>query len=318
MMISQRAIPVLFVATVCFFGMAFFSIFFNSRADDVAQSTTVGNATPVVTTVTTALKSGGTDQTEINLVESDVERVYVYGTATDNNSCLDIDQASNYAIALYRSDLSSSCSGDDNKCYHVANSALTISNCSAADDTTASYTGYVDLAYYADPTDAGSGQSNLTWLATVTVTDDSAGSSSASDSFDMNSLVAFTLSGDLAYGTLAHGDTSTAQTVTFMNTGNRDLDATQSASGDMVCDNAAGSQITVTAVHVDTQADFSYGQNDQALSTAAQRVNLNLLQRTADDTAATKKLYFRLRLPDDTGISGSCTNTLTFTARADS
>lgn len=317
MITAHKAIPLLFVAALCFFGMAFFSILMNSQADDIAQVTTIGNATPVVNSMTTALVQNGSDQTAVTLIESDVRRVYIYGTASDNNGCSEIDQASQYTMTVHRSDVSGSCTADKNNCYPVSATNITIGSC-ATGDTTVTYEGYVDVAYYADPTDGDSPQPGLTWVAAATVADDQAVNASLSDTFEINSLVAFTVAGNIQYDSVAHGDTSTAESIVFTNTGNRDLDTNQSASGDMVCDNEAGSTIPVENVRAALTADFSYNQDGQALTTVAQSLNLNLSQRTDDEVASTKNLYFRIRIPEDTTISGSCNNTLTFTARADS
>lgn len=314
MIMPQRMIPLLFVAALCFFGMAFFSIFINSRADDITQVTTIGNATPAVDSVTTAVASAGTDQTALTLIEGDTRRVYIYGTASDNNGCSEIDQVSQYAISLHRSDMSSTCAADNNNCYLVADANLTLGACTA-NSTSISYEGYVDVAYYTDPTDVGSPQSSLNWQTTVAVEDDYGARSSTADSLEVNSLIAFTLTDAVQYGSVDHGEISSVQSLLFTNTGNRALDAHQSASGDMVCNNGAGSVIPVGNVHVDRGADFVYAQG-QALTSEAQTVTLELDQRTNDTRASTKNLYFRIQIPEDKAVSGQCTNTLTFTARA--
>ena len=82
------------IAVVALVGL----VMVKSEADDTTQSGSVANATPTVDSVTTALATGGADDTSLTLTENTTTTVYVHGTATDNNGCAEIDAANQWSL----------------------------------------------------------------------------------------------------------------------------------------------------------------------------------------------------------------------------
>jgi Flp pilus assembly CpaE family ATPase len=171
----------------------------------------------------------------------------------------------------------------------------------------------VAVNYFADPTDTGAPQVATTWTGRVIVTDDDASASSAvTDTVEMGSLIALDVTSSIAYGTIALGATSSEQTTTITNAGNRAMDAEVSADGDMTC-TTVGS-VAVGQAKWSLSTGFVYASAGTALSTSATSADNSTAQRTGAST--TTPLYWKVQLPSS-GIKGSCSNSITFTAIAD-
>lgn len=304
------------VAVIALAALVLVLVLFRSQADDASQSAVVGNAAPTVDTVTTAIASLGADQSTINPTESGNTTVYIHGTATDNNGCQDISNTGLWSTKVYRTNHASGqlCTEDKNDCY--AQTSASQSGCTGAGDLNSIYEATYTMKFWGDPTDAGATQAATNWTASVTAVDASSGSGSNTDTFEYASLIALTATASLNYGTIALGADSAQQTITFGNSGNRAIDATQTASGDMVCDGAGSNNIPVGNAHISATNGFTYGTADQALTATSTAVNFSLAQRTNDATPQTTNWYGKLRMPS-TGVRGTCTNTVTFTAGAD-
>ena len=273
---------------------------------------------PTVDSVITAITSGGGDQSSIALVESSTKTIYIHGSATDVDGCEEIDTLGQWVIKSFRTDVTDqqNCTLDNNDCYSAGSGTLT--NCApGSGDLDIDYEGVINLHYYADPTDAGSPHSATDWTNFVKVTDDTSKVGWAIDSYEMESLIALTVSGSVDYGTIALGADSVEQTINFTNSGNRAMDADQTADGDMICNGPGSENIAVGNAHLSLSAGFTYGVGDQALTTTATTVDLSLGQRTNDSIISVRSVYLILRMPVD-GVGGTCTNTITFTAKADS
>ena len=292
-------------------------VFFYTRADDTGQTTVVGNASPTVDTVTSAITTGGADQATITPTENTTKTLYFHGAATDNNGCDDFDTAADWSMKLYRTDKTSGCSADNNDCYAGSTDDLTISGCTGASDLNLDYEWEDDIQYFADATDAGSPNAATNWTVSITAADTASASGSNTDTFEMGSLIALSVTASVNYGTVALGADSAEQTITFTDTGNRAIDADQTADGDMSCTGPGSSDIAVGAAHIATLTGFTYGTDDQALTTTATTVDMSLAQRTSEVTPSTDDWFAILRMPA-TGVGGTCTNTITFTAKADS
>ncbi len=274
------------------------------------------NQRPVINTETVAYSSGGADISAVDLVENSTKRIYVHGSATDYDGCTEINDVSRFSIKIFRADLGDLCSGDNNNCYTIAGGSTTVSGCTGGGDYDLNYEGYVDLQYYADPTDSGT-YSAANWSAKVQVTDSPGLPNINFDNFEMNSLIAFNVTASVDYGTIALGADSTQQTITFTNTGNRRLDADQTASGDMACSGEGSVNVPVGNAHLSLNDGFTYGVSDQALTITATNFDLDIEARTNDASPLTKNAYLILRLPS-LGVRGSCTNTITYTAKLQS
>ena len=289
-------------------------VLFYTQADDTSQTTVVGNATPTVDSVTTAITTGGADQATITPTENSTLTLYFHGAATDNNGCDDFDTAGDWSMKLYRTDQGSSCSADNNDCYAGDTGDLTITGCTGGGDLSLDYEWTDAIQYFADATDAGSPNAATNWTAQITAVDTAAASGSGTDTFEMASLIALNVTASVNYGTVALGADSAEQTITFTNTGNRAIDADQTADGDMTC--TLDGSIPVGNAHIATLTGFTYGTADQALTSGATTVDMSLAQRTSEVTPSTDDWFAILRMPG-TGVSGTCSNTVTFTAKAD-
>lgn len=291
-----------------------------SQADDVSQTTTVANAAPTIGSINVATSSLGADATSLTVVENTTTTFYVHGSSSDNNGCNDIDTASNWDMDVYRTNVASAdaCTSDNNDCYkNVSTTQLTFTGCTGAGDNTLTYEWTWSPQYYIDATDTGAPNAATNWTVGVKAGDEAAAASAVTtDTFEINSLIALNVTSSVAYGTLAVGADSAQQTITFTNTGNRDIDANQTASGDMICNGQGSNNITLGNAKISLTNGFTYGTGDASLTTTTTALNLTLARRTNDAAAATKDAYLILRMPS-TNVRGTCTNTVTFAAIAD-
>ena len=179
-------------------------------------------------------------------------------------------------------------------------------------DLTVDYEFDFAVQYYADATDASSDPdySTDTWTAYVAVTDDNSGSDSDSaTTTEMNTLLAIDVTSSVDYGTIALGASNgTAKTVTVTNTGNENsLDATIEQASTWTC--TVG---TIAQSAVDW--NLTDGGAGAGTTVSATPANLSMSINKYGGTA-TDDVYLYLTLPS-TGVGGTCTSTLTFTADA--
>ncbi len=269
------------------------------------------NNAPTIDTITTSLTSLGSDVSSISPSENTTVTVYVHGTASDLDGCEEIDAVSQWTEVMHRTNVASAeaCSADNNDCYA---GTVTLSGCSGGADQDIVYEYSIALQYYADPTDAGAPHSGTNWTSYIKVEDDASASDEGTDTWEYNSLLALNITENVDYGTLTLGAQSAEKSLLFTNTGNRDMDASQSADN-MSC--TAGI-INTTSTHYSATSGFTYGDGTEFTNDAS-TVQLNLLQRTNDASESTKTLYTLLKAPDK-GAGGTCTHTIVFTAIADS
>ncbi len=281
----------------------------------VLETTAYAAVVPTIDSLTIAGPSSyGTAATSISLTENSTTTVYIWGRATDNDTCEQIDAVSNYLGKFYRSDRTQNCTADNNDCYTVG--AWTVDECTAGgQDFQARYQGSVNLQYYADPTDAGSPNSGFNWVAFIRVTDDTSTSAEQTNSTEVESLIALDTTSSVDYGTVVLGGISNEQLVTITNTGNRAIDAVVSANQDLSC--TIGS-VLAGNIKYSLTGGFTYDTQGTAITVAPTTTNVNnsTAQRTNDASPIQTNLYLRVRMPEQ-GTAGTCTNTLTFTAQAD-
>jgi hypothetical protein len=293
-------------------------VLFNSQADTASQSTAITNASPTVDTVLVGITSGGADQSSITLVEDSTKTIYIHGAASDNNGCEDISSGTGWQVIVYMSDVENEigCTADDNDCYAAASvNADLNSSCSGAGDLTTDYEATVALQYYADPTDAGAPNAAYNWVAYVKANDASSATDTLTNTFEVNSLAALEIdSNSISYGSVALGATSGEQSLTIINTGNRAIDLDISADGDLVCNGSGSNDIPVANVEYSLSTGFTHSTNGTDLSTSPTNLDISIAQRTDSDTQ--DDIYFKVLMPS-TGVRGTCTNTLTLTAKND-
>lgn len=307
---------VLLTAVVVIAGVFLF-VLSRSQADDASQSTVVGNAAPTVDTVTTAIVSGGADQSSITLTEGTTRTIYIHGVVTDENGCQDANNSAVWQGRMYRTNhaIGFTCSADSNDCYTPA--SITLTGCTGAGDLNLNYEGTFNVDHYADATDSGAPQAATTWTVGVRAKDASNAQGNNNDTFELSSLLAADATTAINYGTLNLGNTSGQQTITITATGNRAIDLDQTASGDMVCNGQGSQNIPAGNVHLSFTDGFSYGTGDQSVTALASNIDLSLAQRINDASLQTKNIYARVLMPSS-GVYGTCSNSLTFVAKVDS
>lgn len=288
-------------------------------ADVTLQEASAQSAEPSVDAITPSNLSGSGDisipDPGLILNEGVPVSLYVRGTVSDPNGCADLDHI---VIKAYRSGATggSACTPDKNDCYTTTVAHGDIS-CSGVGDTDATFEVTIPVENFADPTDSGSEFEAETWVAEATVHDADANSHSLTNAYEVQSLGAFDLdTSALNYGVLALGELSSQKTVNFTNTGNRLVDAYVEADDDLQSNLSGFDVIQSTAVHYSLTDTFAYGVGTAIEVTPTQTLmDLNLAQQTNDATPTIESGYFLLQMPPD-GISGTYTNTLTFTAYA--
>lgn len=284
------------------------------KADQSDSSATVTNALPVASSV--SLDSGAS---AVSLVEATTKTVTATFTVTDNNGCSDIDSGSPDTIAVfYRTNVSGGavCTPDDANCYSMSCTQDSGTCTTGGSDLTATYTCTSAVQFYADPTDTGSTFSATDWTVTATPRDNAGtDGTDSTDTIEMNSLTALNVTATIAYGSLALGANTgtTDQTTVTTNTGNRQIDeqldgygATDGDGFSMAC--------TIGNVAIDNEryslsASTDWSSKTQLTDTAFTESGFDLVQ----GASSTKDTYWGFGLPS-TGVGGSCTGKVNFTA----
>ena len=93
------------------------------------------------------------------------------------------------------------------------------------------------------------------------------------------------------------------------------MDTNLKVDGAMICDGQGSQNIPAGNSHYSGTSGFAWADGT-ALTTTFVEYELSLAPRTNDAAAAIQNLFFKLKLPVS-GIRGSCTNTLTTIAIAD-
>lgn len=273
------------------------------------------NSTPSVDSIVISESNGGPSiGTSIDLLEFNNKTVYVHGTYTDADDCDQVQNGGEVEFVLYRSGVNGAqnCNTDNTNCYRTTKTlgGCSISNCTVGTSTvTGDYSCNLSLTHYADATDSGT-YSAENWQAWIEIADNSSASSSMSSSTEVNSLVALDLTGNISYGNIALGATSTEQSLLITNTGNVAIDSDISATN-MTCDTGT---ILASQQHFSSLSGLTYAAMGP-LSTSTQSYGLNLAKQV-DATLSTTSLYFMLQAPTSS-LAGTCNGTLSVTAKLD-
>jgi hypothetical protein len=273
--------------------------------------------------------------TALTLLETDNtgdgggKTAYITGTITDNNGFGDLlNQPTASFTYKFTSLAPSACTAgvySDNDCIvqTVSGSLLDTSstNCNletvALDDTTATFSCLVDVPYNALPGD---------WTATVYV-NDGTGTAVTAYSYASNvaiaPLTALTVPGTISYtkagvNGLQIGDESDASSVTAYNTGNTAIDVKVHGT-DMACTTGAitnGTSINFTSQVKAALTDLTFASMTSLGETlgAAGLLDANIPVASVSSTVQSDPIYTKLTVP--TGVTGSCTGTMVFTAIA--
>lgn len=193
---------------------------------------------PVVSTVSFAYAGQGTPLSfgdGVTPTPGTTTDLYIYGSVVDMNGAGTI---SSVDVTFYRSGLAQGvgCTSNDANCYRVNNCALTQISPSAS-----YYECVVRPQYFADATISGSTYAAENWIALVRVIDATSFSSTKTAPIEMNSLLALDIPSSIAFGEIALGATTTAETnqsITISQRGNTMADIEISASANLACTGA--------------------------------------------------------------------------------
>lgn len=269
-----------------------------------------GNSDPVMTELvpSDAPGSGSLDGFGFTPVEGATKTLYVRGSIADADGCADIASVD---VVIYRKGMTSSCSEDENDCYKVSTANFT--GCGQS-ELKAYFEVSVEMANYADPTDAGAPQEADSWSAYAVASDASkAKSAPLEHDFEVNSLLAIGLDQvALNYGTVSLGAESAEASLVFSNKGNRAADAYVKADQDMTSALPGYADIPSTSVKFSTDTGIPYANRTSVQNGTDQAVGMSIPQQT---TAAvpTRQAFFVFKAPAQI-VKGTYANTLTFTA----
>lgn len=276
-----------------------------SQADTVTTTTEIPNASPVIDSIyisssTNGLAddfSGGT----ITPNPGATKTLHINGVARDDNGEADI---TNVEMAFFRDDLGTSCTSDQNNCYHVTNCTL-----SPNSSITKKYDCEIALQFFADATDVGGRYSDNVWKAWTIVTDSSTATGISSTTKEVATILSVNIPNAITYGTFSLGAktaSSTNQEMVITQKGNDEADVNVSGS-DMACTD-------IGTIPVANQkwvlTDLGYDDGGTALSGTPTDTDLNVGYRDDQNTDVTKSLYWNIEIPA-TGVKGVCTGSST-------
>lgn len=272
-------------------------------------------AVPTVDTTTAAQTSGGS-QASFNLTESSSVVLYVHGSITDTDGCEDVAVNGTVTGKFYRSNVAAAdnCTNDNNDCYPLTNANCTKTGCTGPGDNIFNYECTADIQYYADSTTAGT-HSATNWTAKVKATDQATNFGTLTDTIEMNTLIGLDVPANMSHGTISLDTVGSEQTYPITNSGNSGMDVRFKVDGAMICNGQGSDNIPAGNTHYSGTSGFIWADGT-ALTTADVEYELNLAPRSNDAAAAIQNMFFKLKLPVS-GIRGSCTNTLTTIAIAD-
>ena len=274
----------LFMALVCYTAVFLSSNFVFS--DTASTTVDIGNVGPQVGIPT------ATDPIDLN--EGGDLTVYCNATITDTNGWEDIDSVN---ATLWLS--SETCASDPDNCYK--NTSCTLGTGSSTSlDVNCSFS----VLWYAD---------NDEWTCNITANDSQGVSNNTGvNAITINPLVALGVNSSIAFGSLSIGQDSTNHTAQVNNTGNSQIDVRLNGTN-MSC--TTQGNITIGQLHYNstTASDWTLmcALTDTGTDTCGEiQSNFDL----TDGAATSKNVYWILRVP--TGVSGTCTGFITFTAIA--
>ncbi len=299
-------------------------IFLNSEADDSNQVVLIQYSPPTITNLTYGVSATSDVQT-LNLAnlgdgssaEGSRFTSVITATVNDENGCSVVDNPFNdYELKLYRrsSGVGESDGGACNftngtSCYIGDTARLILGSC--LNTTTYAITWPVETFYYIDPTDSGD-YSHQDWGARLRVTDDVAQTVTATDVFEVDTLLALDVTSLTDFGTLSLGSDSNSVGLLIKNTGNTTEDYAVGYNQSFQCTSSSfnGSQVKITQYSEDPIA----GATAMGAVTNETVVNATIAKATTMATSATDPLYAYLSIPNNAAVGGSCSNTATYTA----
>ena len=263
---------------------------------------TVNNVSPVVSSVT--INSGN----PITLQAGTTSPVILTATISDNNGCSTSEVTSVKGYA-YRSSISyTGCDtageANNNYCYPEISCSQVPGSCTGDGDASADYTCTANIYYFADPTDINTKYPNDTWFSTIKATDNNSASSNAtvSSGVEMNSLIAFSVTTAIDYGTLVVGESNNPldKVTTITPTGNVGLDTELSGAANMCTDfpTCSGYKIAINNQKYSLAESTQYS-SAQTLTISPLEIELNILKPTTTSPAS-KNIWWGILIPSGT------------------
>lgn len=256
------------------------------------------NATPTLGTAT--LNSN----VAITPVESTTTSTQTTVQVTDTDGYSDIE----HVIArVYRSGVTNAetCTLNDNNCYETL---CTLGSCSGNSCTA---TCSVDVQFHADPTDSGTPWSSeywRAWVRAVDINDATSTAFSATDTVEMQSLLALSATPSITYGSSftpgAVNDPLDKQAV-VTSTGNVSLDATFYGTNMTY----GAYSIPVTEQRYAFSSGTAYASGTSVTTSPGVSVDLNIPKTTTASSPAATTTWFGLQIPTPT-MAGTYTGTI--------
>lgn len=286
-------------------GILAFAIVVYAETSDT--TVTITNATPSITAVSLGNQLGVAGD-DITLSES----TFVWATATvsiqDTNSCQDITTGGSVVAKAYYTlkagTTGTLCTPNDVTClpdtyYHACTATTTGSGtCTGPTDTTVQYDCGFKFWFVASSSDAGTYDSSdlYVWAVAATATDNAAATGFATNSGQTVDVVALVALNDtisaLAYGSLAPGDDSSAQTFYATSTGNVPIDVNLHESDTL------NSGANVIDPEQQTYALSAGGwAAGTPLTSGATRLEAIIVQNSATTSLANDQVFWYLRIP---------------------
>ena len=263
---------------------------------------TVNNVSPVVSSVT--INSGN----PITLQAGTTKATTLTATVSDNNGCSTSEITSVKGYAYRSSILYAGCDtageANDNYCYPEISCSQVAGSCTGDSDASADYTCTANIYYFADPTDTNTKYPSDTWFSTIKATDNNSATSNTtvSTGVEMNSLIAFSVTTAIDYGTLAVGQSNNPldKVTTITPTGNVGLDSELSGAANMCTDfpTCSGYKIAISNQKYALAASTSYS-SAQTLPSSPLEIELNIPKPTTISPAS-KNIWWGILIPSGT------------------
>lgn len=299
-----------------------------SKTVNVSASTANVTPTAVISAVTNDARDTGSatstvesDGTALTLIDGSSVKLHVTGTVTDDNGYTDITGL--YVILYHAADFGSAdcvsagvgTTPDNAHCAAISGSTCTQSSCSG---TSCNFDCYVPVWYNADSTGTGGRYEAESWSAVVAPLDTYLSANpagmmpniSSPRTFEIAPLTALSLSGDISFGQMDLGATTSSVPLIISNTGNKFGEGVSISGSAMTC--TVGT-IATSSIKFAT-SNVAYGSmtalNDDGTPVSS---GLSMATLPATTTEMTSTTYFNLQTPSS-GVAGTCTGTLTFSA----
>jgi hypothetical protein len=271
----------------------------NIRAEDVTGNVTIENSPPTIASVI-LLDPAGND-VAINLEAGSNVTVTATATISDANGG---DSILNASAILYHESSTSDSADDENT--HITNSSCTLGT--TTDDTDRPVTCSFTMGYMALPG---------TWTVNITAVDDNGSQVSGTDDNTVVELAGLeVIESHINFGSLQLGaNSSTGSNMTIRSQGNVQINAQYSGT-DYACTVGTIPVVNTRYGLIDTE----YNSLTTDLTTGAvEQTGFDLGVRgvAADDGINSEKNeYWGIQIPTS-GVSGTCLNTITVTAIAE-